>query len=167
MLRSEADTDLRKHLLFHHIDSIRGTVYNQALFAEFEQFIHRSAEGGVPLTAEMMSDKISSLYEQYLGPDFRMDNAYGMNWARIPHFYRSFYVFQYATGLSAAAAISRAILEGRSGALEHYLGFLKSGSSRYSIDLLKDAGVDMMRPAPIAATASLMTDLLDKVEELL
>ncbi len=167
MLKTQSDPELRKHLLFHHIDSIRGTVYNQALFAEFEQFIHQSAEAGRPLTVDVLSEKMSALYQHYLGPDFSIDDAYALNWSRIPHFYRSFYVFQYATGLSAAAAISRAILDGKDGALERYLGFLKSGSSRYSIDLLRDAGVDMTRPDPIAATASLMNALLDQVEELL
>lgn len=167
MLKTQSDPELRLHLLFHHIDAIRGTVYNQALFAEFEQFIHQSAEAGTPLTVDVLSSKMSELYGRYLGPDFEMDDAYAMNWSRIPHFYRSFYVFQYATGLSAAAAISRAILDGADGALDRYLAFLKAGSSRYSIDLLREAGVDMTRPDPIAATAGLMNALLDKVEELL
>ena len=110
---------------------------------------------------------MSELYEKYLGPDFQGDDFYAMNWSRIPHFYRSFYVFQYATGLSAAAALSRSILTGADGALDRYLGFLKSGSSKYSIELLRDAGVDMSKPDPIAATAGLMNDLLDQVENLL
>ncbi|MDT8323017.1 MAG: oligoendopeptidase F [Bacteroidota bacterium] len=167
LLKTQSDPELRKHLLFHHIDAIRGTVFNQALFAEFEQFIHQSAEAGTPLTVDVLSDRMSTLYRHYLGPDFTMDDSYAMNWSRIPHFYRSFYVFQYATGLSAAAAISRSILEGAPGALDRYLDFLKAGSSRYSIDLLRDAGVDMTEPAPIAATAALMDTLLDQVEELL
>lgn len=167
MLKTQSDPELRRHLLFHHIDAIRGTVYNQALFAEFEQFVHQSAEAGIPLTVDVLSGKMSELYTRYLGPDFAMDDAYAMNWSRIPHFYRSFYVFQYATGLSAAAAISRSILGGEPGARERYLEFLKAGSSRYSIDLLRDAGVDMTQPDPIAATAALMDTLLDQVEALL
>ncbi len=167
MLKTGDDRELKKHLLFHHIDTIRGTVYNQALFAEFEQFMHQSAESGIPLTVDHLSGRMSELYEKYLGPDFQGDDFYAMNWSRIPHFYRSFYVFQYATGLSAAAALSRSILTGADGALDRYLGFLKSGSSKYSIELLRDAGVDMSKPDPIAATAGLMNDLLDQVENLL
>jgi len=167
MLKTRKDRDLQLQLLFHFIDTIRGTVYNQALFAEFEQFMHRSAERGTPLTVDLLSEKMTELYARYLGSDFGMDPLYAMNWARIPHFYRSFYVFQYATGLSAAVAIARNILDGKEGALEQYLNFLKSGSSKYSIDLLGDAGVDMTSSDPIAATAALMDELLDRVEDLL
>jgi oligoendopeptidase F len=167
MLRTRSEKDLQKFLLFHYIDTIRGTVYNQALFAEFERFAHSSAEAGTPLTVDMLSTKLSELYQRYYGPDFLMDDAFALNWARIPHFYRSFYVFQYATGLSAAVALSRGILDGTEGALPRYLRFLQSGSSRYSIDLLRDAGVDMESSRPIAATAALMNDLLDRVEALL
>lgn len=167
MLQTRTDRELQKQLLFHFIDTIRGTVYNQALFAEFEQFAHRSAEAGVPLTVDMLNEKMNALYERYYGEDFRMDAAYAMNWARIPHFYRSFYVFQYATGLSAAVALSQRILNGTEDALPRYQEFLRSGSSRYSIDLLRDAGVDMTTVQPIAATATLMNDLLDRVESLL
>lgn len=166
MLKTRKDRELQLQLLFHFIDTIRGTVYNQALFAEFEQFMHQSAEQGTPLTVDMLSEKMSELYSRYLGTDFGMDPLYAMNWARIPHFYRSFYVFQYATGLSAAVAITRNILDGKDGALERYLDFLKSGSSKYSIDLLRDAGVDMTNSDPIAATAALMDELLDRVEDL-
>jgi oligoendopeptidase F len=167
MLRTRDEKELQKHLLFHYIDTIRGTVYNQALFAEFEQFAHQSAEAGTPLTVDMLSEKMGALYTRYYGPDFAMDDAYTLNWARIPHFYRSFYVFQYATGLAAAVAISRRLLSGEPDALPRYLRFLQSGSSRYSIDLLRDAGVDMSTPQPIAATAALMDELLDRVEALL
>ncbi|MBE0644840.1 MAG: oligoendopeptidase F [Bacteroidetes bacterium] len=166
MLRTRGEKELQKHLLFHYIDTIRGTVYNQALFAEFEQFAHGSAESGMPLTVDMLSEKMGLLYQRYYGPDFLMDDAYSLNWARIPHFYRSFYVFQYATGLSAAVALSRRILDGQADALPRYLRFLQSGSSRYSIDLLREAGVDMSSPQPIAATADLMNTLLDRVEAL-
>ncbi|MDX9758526.1 MAG: oligoendopeptidase F [Bacteroidota bacterium] len=167
MLRTRPERDLQLHLLFHYIDTIRGTVYNQALFAEFEQFAHAQAEDGVPLTVDLLGTKMGALYQEYYGADFTMDEAYAINWARIPHFYRSFYVFQYATGLSAAIALSRRILAGDADALPRYLRFLQSGSSAYSIDLLRDAGVDMERPEPIAAAAALMDDLLDRVESLL
>ena len=167
MLRTRKERDLQLQLLFHFIDTIRGTVYNQALFAEFEQFAHASAEGGSSLTVDMLGAQMAELYQRYYGPDFLMDDAYALNWARIPHFYRSFYVFQYATGLSAAIALSRRILDGEDDALPRYLRFLQSGSSRYSIELLRDAGVDMRTAQPIAASAMLMDELLDRVEALL
>lgn len=167
LLRERKDKALQLQLLFHFIDTIRGTVYNQALFAEFEQFAHASAEQGVPLTVDMLNARMAELYQRYYGPEFLMDDAYALNWARIPHFYRSFYVFQYATGLSAAIALSRRILDGATDALPRYLRFLQSGSSRYSIDLLREAGVDMNAAQPIAATAALMDELLDRAEALL
>ncbi|MBR9974251.1 MAG: oligoendopeptidase F [Bacteroidetes bacterium] len=167
LLRERTDRQLQLQLLFHFIDTIRGTVYNQALFAEFEQFAHASAEQGVPLTVDMLGAHMAELYQRYYGPEFLMDEDYALNWARIPHFYRSFYVFQYATGLSAAIALSRRILDGATDALPRYLQFLQSGSSRYSIDLLREAGVDMNAPQPIAATAALMDELLDRAEALL
>jgi oligoendopeptidase F len=167
LLRERKDKALQLQLLFHFIDTIRGTVYNQALFAEFEQFAHASAEQGVPLTVDMLNARMAELYQRYYGPEFLMDDAYALNWARIPHFYRSFYVFQYATGLSAAVALSRRILDGAADALPRYLRFLQSGSSRYSIELLREAGVDMNAAQPIAATAALMDELLDRAEALL
>lgn len=167
LLGSRPERDVQKHILLHYIDTIRGTVYNQALFAEFEQRIHRHAEEGGALTVDLMSETMGELYARYYGPAFSIDPRFALNWARIPHFYRSFYVFQYATGLSAAAAISRRILDGEAEALPRYLQFLRSGSSRYSIDLLRDAGVDMTSPDPVAATADLMNDLLDRVEALM
>ena len=167
LLRTRPERDLQLHLLFHYIDTIRGTIYNQALFAEFEQFSHAQAEAGVPLTVDLLCAKMGALYQDYYGSDFAMDDAYAINWARIPHFYRSFYVFQYATGLSAAIALSRRILAGETDALPRYLRFLQSGSSAASIDLLRDAGVDMESPEPIAAAAALMDELLDRVESLL
>ncbi len=167
MLNTREEKDLRAHILLHYIDTIRGTVYNQALFAEFERYIHSEAEAGQPLTVDMMNQKMDELYTRYYGPAFRTDPSFALNWSRIPHFYRSFYVFQYATGLSAAAAISRRILDDGAGAVAAYLNFLASGSSKYSIDLLRMAGVDMTSPDPIAATAQLMDSLLDEVEALL
>ncbi len=167
LLNTRKEKDVRAHILFHYIDTIRGTVYNQALFAEFERSIHGAAEAGIPLTVDMMNQTMDALYARYYGPAFQTDPSFALNWARIPHFYRSFYVFQYATGLSAAAAIVQNLVDGNAGALDRYLTFLKSGSSAYSIDLLRAAGVDMSSPDPIAATARLLDELLDKVEELL
>jgi oligoendopeptidase F len=167
MLKQDPGKDLKLHLLLHQIDTIRGTVYNQALFAEFEYQMHSEAEAGAPLTAEFLSAIMTELYTKYYGADFEMDALLATNWARIPHFYRSFYVFQYATGFSAAAAIAKKILSGNEDSRHRYLDFLKSGSSAYSIELLQSAGVDMNSPAPIEATAEIMSGLLDEVEALL
>ncbi|MCZ7556539.1 MAG: oligoendopeptidase F [Bacteroidia bacterium] len=167
LLDTRPEAEVRANILLHHIDTIRGTVYNQALFAEFERFIHREAEEGRPLTVDLMSGKMEELYVRYYGPAFQTDPLFALNWARIPHFYRSFYVFQYATGLAAAAAISQRILEEGDAAMRRYRDFLASGSSKYSIELLKLAGVDMTSPDPIAATARLMDSLLDEAEALL
>ena len=109
---------------------------------------------------------MKDLYERYYGPDFIMDKPYELNWARIPHFYRTFYVYQYATGFSAAEALAQKILAGDTEARDRYLNFLTRGSSDYSINLLKDAGVDMTSPEPVEAVAKLMSRLVDEMEEL-
>lgn len=167
LLHSDVSREIKLHLLFHFVDTIRGTVYNQVLFAEFEQTIHRTAEQGEALTAEMMSAVMSELYVRYYGSDFAMDELFAVNWSRIPHFYRSFYVYQYATGLSAAIALANGIIERKDGALTRYLDFLKAGSSKYSLDLLVEAGVDMKSAVPIQSTAELLTNLLLQAEALL
>jgi len=158
---------LMDYLLNQYIDNIRGTVYIQALFAEFEKTIHEKAEAGEALTAEVLNAICRDLYERYYGPDFVMDETYELNWARIPHFYRTFYVYQYATGFSAAEALAQKIIEGDTEARDRFLTFLTRGSSDYSINLLKDAGIDMTSPEPVEATATLMGRLLDDTEALL
>jgi len=115
----------------------------------------------------MMSAVMSELYVRYYGSDFAMDELFAVNWSRIPHFYRSFYVYQYATGLSAAIALANGIIERKDGALTRYLDFLKAGSSKYSLDLLVEAGVDMKSAVPIQSTAELLTNLLLQAEALL
>lgn len=167
MLRGDIDRDLRLHLLLHQIETIRGTVYNQVLFAEFEQRMHAHAESGGALTATWLSELMDGLYRRYYGDAFEMHPLFAVNWSRIPHFYRSFYVYQYATGLSAAALISRRILDGIDGALDRYLAFLQSGNSKYSIELLQEAGVDFTTAEPFEAVAALMDALIDEVEQLL
>lgn len=166
LLKNTAERDKKFYLLNQYVDQIRGTVYMQALFAEFEKIIHDRAEAGEALTAELLSNLTRELYLRYSGPEFTMDPEYDINWCRIPHFYYGFYVYQYVTGFSAAAALSIKILEGDTAARDAYLHFLSRGSSDYSINLLKDAGVDMTSPAPIEATTKLMDHLLDEMEEL-
>ncbi len=167
LLQVSETVEFKRHLLMHHIDTIRGTVYNQALFAEFEKLIHHEAEHGTPMTADFFDSAMDGLYRRYYGTEFEMDALFAANWSRIPHFYRSFYVFQYATGFSAAATLAQGILSRKTGALERYLAFLAAGSSKYSIDVLREAGVDMSSPAPVEAAARLMDSLIDQYEALL
>lgn len=166
LLKHTADPQQKLYLLNQYIDQIRGTVYMQALFAEFEKIIHEKAEAGEALTAEFLNGLTRELYLRYSGLAFTMDSEYDINWCRIPHFYYGFYVYQYVTGFSAAAALSMKILEGDTAARDAYLHFLSRGSSDYSINLLKDAGVDMTSPVPIEATTKLMDRLLDEMEAL-
>ncbi len=167
MLDVTDDPAERLSLLDHHVRQIQGTVYVQSLFAEFEREIHTRAENGRPLTAENLGELIGGLYRKYFGPELVVDEIYKINWGRIPHFYNNFYVYQYATGQAAATLLAENIIDGRPGAREKYLNFLKSGSVDYSIELLREAGVDMTGPEPIEAVARRMDSLLDKMEELI
>ncbi len=163
LLDTLQDAEARRNILAHYIETIRGTVYNQALFAEFERDTHAMAEQGRPLPAQLLGETMAELYEKYYGAAFALDPLYAVNWARIPHFYRSFYVYQYATGLSAAIALARDILAGVPGARDRYFAFLRAGSSKHSIELLKDAGVDMLSSAPFEAAAELMGKLVEEL----
>ncbi|MBW7998065.1 MAG: oligoendopeptidase F [Candidatus Glassbacteria bacterium] len=167
MLEVTDDPAEQLSLLDHHVRQIQGTVYIQSLFAEFEREIHTRAESGQPLTAELLSELIGGLYQKYFGPELVVDEIYKINWGRIPHFYNNFYVYQYATGQAAATLLAEKILAGENGARERYLDFLKSGSSDYSINLLRRAGVDMTGPEPIEAVARRMDSLLDRMEQLI
>ncbi len=157
----------RLYLLNHWVDQIRGTVYTQVLFAEFEKATHEMVERGQPLTANVLNKLASNLYRTYLGPDFTLDSPYEINWARIPHFYTAFYVYKYATGYSAATAISQKILSGEAGAVERYLDFLRSGSSDYPLNLLRKAGVDMRSPEPVRSVTGLLARLVSEMEGLI
>jgi oligoendopeptidase F len=166
LLKHTNEKQKKLYLLSQYVDQIRGTVYIQSLFAEFEKTIHDKAEAGEALTAETFSQFTRELYLRYFGPEFVMDEEYNINWCRIPHFYYNFYMYQYVTGFSAATTLSQKILAGDTAARDAYLRFLSRGSSDYSINLLKDAGVDMTSPEPIEATAKLMNRLLDEMEAL-
>ncbi|MEA1997325.1 MAG: M3 family metallopeptidase, partial [Gemmatimonadota bacterium] len=167
LLKKTGDREKKLSLLDHYIRQIQGTVYIQALFAEFEREIHSMAESGRPLTAGTMKELTRSLYQKYFGPELVIDDIYEINWGRIPHFYNNFYVYQYATGYAAATLIAEKILERDTQAREKYLGFLKSGSSDYSINLLKQAGVDMTSPEPITSVARRLGWLVEGMEKLL
>ena len=136
------------------------------MFAEFELIVGRMIGAGQTLTADVLCQEYRKLNEQYFGPDMVVDDEIAMEWARIPHFYYNYYVFQYATGYSAAIALSRKILDEGDGAVKDYLGFLSGGCSRSPIDLLKGAGVDMTTAEPVNQALQLFGRLLDEMEEL-
>jgi oligoendopeptidase F len=155
------------YLLSDYADQIRGTVYNQTLFAELEKTIDESVEKGEALTAEFMCKLTEDLYSRYLGSTFSPHPLYKINWCRIPHFYYNFYVYQYVTGFSAAASLSQKILAGDTSARDAYIDFLSKGSSNYSVNLLRDAGVDMSKPQPIEAATELLNNILNEIETLI
>lgn len=166
LLKDTSDPRRKFHLLNQYVDQIRGTVYIQALFATFEREIHRRAEAGEPLTADVLSEINRRLYHQFLGDAFEGDSLFDINWCRIPHYYYEFYVYQYATGFAAATTLSQRIIAGDQQARDAYLHFLSRGCSAYSIDLLKDAGVDMTTAIPLKTTAALLNKLVDRLEDL-
>ncbi|MGF7056577.1 oligoendopeptidase F [Brassicibacter mesophilus] len=167
MLENSKSKEEKLYLLNHYLEQFRGTVYRQAMFAEFEMLIHERAENGESLTADSLSKIYRDLNQKYYGPDIIVDDEIAMEWARIPHFYYNFYVFQYATGFSAAVALSQGILNDGNKAVEKYLDFLKSGNSDHPINVLKKAGVDMTQPDPVNNALKLFGDLVDEMEKLL
>lgn len=167
LLKNTNDPKRKLFLLNHYLDQIRSTVYTQVLFAEFEKATHERVESGQPLTADEMGTLFERLYKKYNGPEVIADPSTRIYWSRVPHFYSAFYVYQYATGYSAATMLSQQILRGEEGALDRYVNFLRSGSSQYPIDLLQGAGVDMLSPTPIEETVGLFARLLDEMESLI
>ena len=167
LLSKTTDKKERAYLINHFLDQFRGTLYRQTLFAEFELNIGQMAAQGQTLTAEVLSAEYRRLNEMYYGPDIVVDDEIAMEWARIPHFYYNYYVFQYATGYSAAIALSRKILAEGESAVKDYLGFLSGGCSKTPIDLLKGAGVDMTGPEPVNQALALFGQLLDEMEALM
>ena len=166
LLGKTTDKKERAYLINHFLDQFKGTLYRQTMFAEFELIIGRMIGEGRTLTADVLCEEYKKLNELYYGPDMVVDDNIAMEWARIPHFYYNYYVFQYATGYSAAIALSRKILAGGEPAVKDYLNFLSGGCSRSPIDLLKGAGVDMTSPEPINQALKLFDELLDEMEEL-
>ncbi len=167
-LRKHAKNDAERLFLVNNaLESIRGTVINQTMWAEYEKLIHAQAERGAPLTYETMSKMYHDLVVKYFGPSFAYDDEVGGYWLRIPHFYTGFYVYKYATSYSASVALAKGVLGGDPAKLKAYLGFLKAGSSDYPIEILKKAGVDMSTPKPIQDTMDLFGSLLDELESLL
>jgi len=167
LLKTTTDRDRRIFLLNQYIDGIRGTVYTQVMFSEFEQQAHAAAEAGEALTVESLNAIYGELLDKYAGDRVHYTDRASMGWCRIGHFYRPFYVYKYATSYAAATAIARKILDGDEGAREAYLNFLSSGSSEYPLDLLKAAGVDLTSPEPIQATCDLLAELVAELEALM
>lgn len=166
MLKKSTDQKEKMYLLTYYMDQFRTTVFRQTMFAEFEKIIHEKAEQGESLTPQLLSQIYYDLNVLYYGKDMVVDQDIEMEWARIPHFYNSFYVYKYATGFSAATSFAKQILDEGEPAVQRYLGFLKSGGSDYSIDILKRAGVDMSSPEPIKQAMSVFKELLEQMEAL-
>lgn len=167
LLKKTTDKKERVFLINHFLDQFKGTIYRQTMFAEFEKFMGAAVDAGQTLTADMLCAEYARLCKLYYGEDMVVDDQIAMEWARIPHFYYNYYVFQYATGYSAAIALSRRILREGESAVKDYLGFLSGGCSKSPIDLLKGAGVDMTSPAPVNDALKLFGELLDEMESLM
>ncbi|MFQ5482183.1 MAG: oligoendopeptidase F [Nitrospinaceae bacterium] len=166
LLGRDIDRDMRVYLLCREIDNFRGTLYRQTMFAEFEHLFYAAAEKGEPLTAETFQDTYHGLLQRYFGPEVVLDPCLDLECFRIPHFYFGFYVYKYATGISAAYALADGVLNGGPAEREAYLNFLKGGGSKFPIDLLRDAGVDMRSPAPVERALDTFTDLVNQLETL-
>ncbi|SDM59736.1 oligoendopeptidase F [Fictibacillus solisalsi] len=167
MLNKTKDKQEKLYLLNHHLEGFRGTVFRQTMFAEFEQAIHVRAANGEPLTPELLTQIYYDLNVKYFGENVVIDKEIGLEWSRIPHFYYNFYVYQYSTGFSAAASLSKQILEEGESAVSRYIDFLKAGSSNYPIEVLKKAGVDMTTSKPVEDALKVFEEILDEMESLL
>ncbi|HOE67277.1 MAG TPA: oligoendopeptidase F [Candidatus Hydrogenedentes bacterium] len=166
LLAKADDKAARAFLLNREIDEIRGTIVRQTMFAEFEKITHALAESGEALTLDVLRAEYRKLLERYFGKRFALDDALSLECLRIPHFYHAFYVYKYATGLSAAIALSERVMRGGDAERKAYLAFLSGGGSKYPLDLLRDAGVDMERPEPVATAMKRFKRLVRELEEL-
>src|ERR1700731_98901 len=167
LLEQTTDPKMRAYIINRQIDDIRGTLFRQTMFAEFEKIIHAIEESGDALTLDGFRSEYHRLLEIYFAENFVLDPQLDLESLRIPHFYGAFYVFKYATGLSAAVTLSQRVLSGEAGAVEKYLGFLKSGGSKFPLETLRDAGVDMRTAEPINRTIALFEKRLSELEALL
>ncbi len=166
MRKTCTDKHMQAYLINYFLDQFRTTVFRQTMFAEFEMITHRMVENGEPLTSESLCKVYRDLNELYYGPDMVVDSQIDMEWSRIPHFYSAYYVFQYATGFSAAMSFAELIRTQGTPAVEKYIGFLKSGSSDYPINVLKNAGLDMSSPQPVRTALDLFKELVERMKSL-
>lgn len=167
MLKNAKNSTEKAYILNHHLEEFRGTLFRQVMFAEFEKITHSKIEKGEALTAKLLCEVYRGLNEKYFGSEVVIDEDIAMEWARIPHFYTSFYVYKYATGFSAAASLSRQILNEGQPAVDRYIRFLSSGSSHYPLELLKKAGVDLSTPRPVEDAMDEFERTLNEMEELI
>jgi len=167
LLQTTTDSKMRAYIINRQIDDLRGTVFRQTMFAEFEKNIHAVEERGDALTLAVFKSEYHKLLETYFAENFVLDPELDLECLRIPHFYHAFYVYKYATGISAAVALSQRVLSGEPGNVDAYLNFLRSGGSQFPLETLRTAGVDMATPAPIESTLRLFERRLTELEELL
>ncbi len=166
LLKRTKSNEEKVFLLTEQIEDIRTTFFRQAMFAEFELMIHEWAEQDRPITPELLKEEYRKLNQFYFGPQVILDPAIEMEWARIPHFYYNFYVFQYATGISAALALAEKVVQGKDSDRDAYLNMLKSGGSKFPLELLQTAGIDMTTPQPVQATIAKFAHLLGELKDL-
>jgi oligoendopeptidase F len=167
LLERANDAQMRAYLIDRQIEDIRQTLFRQTMFAEFEKEIHEIEENGGPLTLETFRKIYRGLLDAYFGSRFAIDEQLNIECLRIPHFYSAFYVYKYATGISAAISLADRVLNGGKEELEAYLGFLKAGGHQFPIDTLKDAGVDMLSPEPIEKAMNLFQKRIVQLRELI
>jgi len=170
MLKEIKDDDTRLSLLMNYLDGIKGTVFRQTQFAEFELRIHEKAERGEPLTGDVLSELYGEILKKYYGHDkgiCHIDDLYTVEWAYVPHFYYNFYVYQYSTSFTASIALAEKVLGKEKGAVGKYIEFISSGGSDYPIELLKKAGVDMTGAEPFNKTMTAMNRTMDEIEAIL
>lgn len=167
LLKTQTDPKVRAFLLNYYLDGFKGTVFRQTQFAEFEHWIHEEDAAGNPLTADKLSSYYADLNQKYYGDSLERDPEIAMEWSRIPHFYYNYYVYQYATGFAAATTLSEGITSGKKDALDHYLTYLKAGSSDFPIDVMKKAGVDMTKSEYLDNAFSVFEIRLNELEALL
>ena len=167
LLETTADPKMRAYIINRQIDDLRGTLFRQTMFAEFEKIIHAIEESGDALTLEIFKSQYHKLLETYFSENFVLDPELDFECLRIPHFYHAFYVYKYATGISAAVALSQRVLLGEPGSVDAYLNFLRSGGSKFPLETLKAAGVDTATPAPIESALRLFEQRLAELEKML
>ncbi|MGH2119521.1 M3 family oligoendopeptidase, partial [Aerococcus sp. L_32] len=167
LLDTIEDKDAQIYILNHYLDGVKGTIFRQTQFAEFEKFMHESDANGQPLTADFLSENYFELNKAYYGPSIGEDKTIALEWSRIPHFYMNYYVYQYATGFSAANTLAKRLVEGEEGAVDKYLTYLKSGSSDFPINVMQKAGIDMTNATYIEETFTQFEQRLAELKGLL